>query len=78
MKTNRTSNIFCDILVKNEEGKVKVVHRRVPMSHVEWLDMAPHLTVKILKKYKVDFNYRRRDNKRNSYMSNKKERGGEK
>ena len=48
------------------------------MSHVEWLDMAPHLTVKILKKYKVDFNYRRRDNKRNSYMSNKKERGGEK
>ena len=47
-------NLYCDILVTNSYGKVKVYHSRVPISHVEWLDLADHLNVKIVKTYNID------------------------
>ena len=50
-------NIYCDIKVYNNTYKMEAYHRRVPKSHVDWLRIAPHLYVKILKKYKIDNGY---------------------
>ena len=62
---NRTSNynntsVYCDVFIVNSYGNVKCFHRRVPQDHVKWLECASHLTVKIVKTYKVDNSYRNR------------------
>ena len=50
----KRNNVYCDILVTNSYGNVKVFHHRVPIDHVNWLSIADHLTVKVVKTYKID------------------------
>ena len=54
------TNLFHDIRVINSYGKVKCFHRRVPDHHMKLIQAASHLTVTIVKTYKVDRSYRRR------------------
>ena len=66
------SNLFHDIRVINSYGDVKCFHRRVPDHHVKLIQAASHLTVTIVKTYKVDRSYRRRkeSDERNSNDAN--------
>lgn len=60
MQNSNDYSVFCDVYIVNSYGNVKCFHRRVPKAHVDWLDKASHLTVKIVKTYKVDNSYRNR------------------
>ena len=67
----RDKLVYCDIVVTNSYGKVRVFHHRVPADHVKWLDIADHLHVKVVKTYTVDRGFRRYSNKPNRFRSNK-------
>lgn len=69
-------SIYCDIKVLNTMYGQEVFHRRVPKLHVDWMSIAPHLKVKILKKYKVDNGYYKRNFSKKYEKSNKNNRGG--
>ena len=61
------SNVYCDIKVYNTMYHQEVYHRRVPIYDVEWIAIAPHLKVRVIKKYKIDRGYYRGNNeKRNT------------
>jgi len=68
-KEKDNSNVYCDIKVTNSYGNVTVRHYRVPYDHVEWIKVGDHLTVEILKTYKVDKSYTRKG--RRNYDNNK-------
>jgi hypothetical protein len=54
------TSLFHDIRVVNSYGNVRCFHRRVPDHHMKLIQAASHLTVTIVKTYKVDRSYRRR------------------
>lgn len=66
---SKYKNVFCDIKVYNTMYGQYVFHRRVPLWHAEWIDIAPHLNVKVVKKYRIDRSYyrdRRNDKRTNN------------
>ena len=53
-------SIYCDVKVLNTMYGQEVFHKRVPKLHVDWMSIAPHLKVRIVKKYKIDNGYYKR------------------